>query len=188
MKISIITVCFNSEETILTTLNSVISQTYNDIEHIIVDGGSKDRTLDIIKNYKHKNKIVISEPDSGIYDAMNKGIKLAKGEIITILNSDDIYQSPSAIALVMKDIKDNLDKDIFLGDVVFFNKNNFNKIFRHYSAKNFVKESLLNGMMPPHPSSFIKKKIYLKYGLYNKSLSIAADFEIFLRLLIVNNL
>ena len=188
MKISIITVCYNSEETILSTLNSVISQTYEDIEHILVDGGSIDRTLDILKDYNFKNKIIISEPDEGIYDAMNKGIKLAKGEVITILNSDDIYQSPSIISNVMEDVKNNSDKDIFLGDVVFFNKNNFNKIFRYYSAKNFKSNSLLEGIMPPHPSSFIKKKIYDKYGLYNVSLSIAADFEMFLRLLIVNKL
>ena len=188
MKIAIITVCYNSEETILSTLNSVISQTYPDIEHILVDGGSIDRTFDILKNYNFKNKTIISEPDKGIYDAMNKGIKIAKGEIITILNSDDIYQSPSIISDVMKDVKDNSDKDIFLGDVVFFNKDNFNKIYRYYSAKNFKSNSLLEGIMPPHPSSFIKKKIYDQYGLYNRSLSIAADFEMFLRLLIVNKL
>ena len=188
MKISIITVCYNSEETIGSTLNSVISQTYKDIEHIIIDGGSIDRTLDILDKYEFKDKKIISEPDDGIYDAMNKGIKIANGEIITILNSDDIYQSPNTISDIMIDVKNNLDKDIFLGDVVFFNKNNFNKIFRYYSAKNFKSKSLLEGIMPPHPSSFIKKKIYQKYGLYNKSLSIAADFEMFLRLLIVNKL
>lgn len=188
MKISIITVCYNSEETIISTLNSVISQTYDDIEHIIIDGGSVDRTLDILEQYNFKNKVIISEPDEGIYDAMNKGIGLASGEIITILNSDDIYQSPSTISEVMKDVKNNLNKDIFLGDVVFFNKNNFNKIFRYYSAKNFKRKSLLEGIMPPHPSSFIKKKIYKKYGLYKKSLSIAADFEMFLRLFLVEKL
>ena len=188
MKISIITVCFNSEETIVSTLNSVLSQTYHNIEHIIIDGGSIDRTLDILEQYKFKNKIIISEPDDGIYDAMNKGIKLAKGDVITILNSDDIYQSSSTISDVMVDINNNPDKDIFLGDVVFFNKNNFNKIFRYYSAKNFQSKLLLDGIMPPHPSSFIKKKIYNNYGLYKKSLSIAADFEMFLRLFIVKKL
>ena len=188
MKISIITVCFNSEETIESTLNSVLSQTYHDIEHIIIDGGSIDRTLDILKQYKFKNKVIISEPDEGIYDAMNKGIKLAQGEIITILNSDDIYQSPVTISKVMKDISNNLDKDIFLGDVVFFNKNNFSKIVRYYSANNFRKKLLLSGIMPPHPSSFIKKKVYNDFGFYNKSLSIAADFEMFLRLFIVKKL
>lgn len=188
MKISIITVCFNSEETIVSTLNSVLSQTYHDIEHIIIDGGSTDRTTDILHQYNFKNKIIVSEPDEGIYDAMNKGIKLAKGDVITILNSDDIYQSPSTISDVMKDIVDNPEKDIFLGDVVFFNKNNFNKIFRYYSAKNFRSKLLLDGIMPPHPSSFIKKKIYNNFGLYKKSLSIAADFEMFLRLFIVNKL
>ena len=188
MKISIITVCFNSEETILSTLNSVISQTYDNIEHIIVDGGSNDRTLDIINDYKFRNKILISEPDKGIYNAMNKGINLASGEVITILNSDDIYQSSKTLSGVVRDIKNNPDKDIFLGDVVFFNKNNFKKIVRYYSAKNFKTKSLLDGIMPPHPSSFIKKKVYEKYGLYNEQLSIAADFEMFLRLFYVYKL
>ena len=137
MKISIITVCFNSEETIISTLNSVFSQNYPNIEHIIIDGGSSDRTLDIIKQYPFKNKRVISENDNGIYDAMNKGIKMAKGEIISILNSDDIYQSPNIISNVINIIKKNPSKDIFLGDVVYFKANNFNKITRYYHAKSF---------------------------------------------------
>ena len=185
MKISIITVCYNSEETILSTLNSVISQTYKDIEHIIIDGGSIDRTLDILKNYKSNNKILISEPDKGIYDAMNKGISLASGEIISILNSDDIYQSPKVIEEVINQILKHPEKEIFLGDVVFFKQSNFNKILRYYSAKNFKKEMLLTGIMPPHPASFIRKKTYLNNGFYKSSLSIAADFEMFLRLIYV---
>ena len=188
MKISIITVCYNSEETILSTLNSVISQTYKDIEHIIVDGGSIDRTLDIIADYKFKNKIIISEPDKGIYDAMNKGIEKADGEIISILNSDDIYQSPDIIADVISNIKKHPDKEVFLGDVVFFKQTNFNKILRYYSAKKFERKLLLFGIMPPHPASFIKKKTYIENGLYKSSLSIAADFEMFLRLLYIKNL
>ena len=187
MKISIITVCYNSEETILSTLNSVISQTYKNIEHIIVDGGSIDRTLDILKNYNFHNKIVISEPDKGIYDAMNKGINIATGEIISILNSDDIYQSPNIISEVIDEITKSPEKEIFLGDVVFFKQSNFSKILRHYSAKNFNREMLLSGIMPPHPASFIKKKTYLENGLYKSSLSIAADFEMFLRLLYIKN-
>ena len=186
MKISIITVCFNSEETIISTLNSVFSQNYPNIEHIIIDGGSSDRTLDIIKQYPFKNKRVISENDKGIYDAMNKGIKMAKGEIISILNSDDIYQSPNIISNVINIIKKNPSKDIFLGDVVYFKANNFNKITRYYHAKSFERKLLLKGLMPPHPASFIRKKVYKKYGLYKSTLSIAADFEMFLRLIYMN--
>ena len=188
MKISIITVCFNSEDTIISTLNSVFSQDYPYIEHIIVDGGSSDRTMDIVNQYPFKNKIIISEPDKGIYDAMNKGIKLANGEIISILNSDDIFQSPKIISSIMRKIKQNPKVDIFLGDVVFFKDDNYKKITRYFHSKFFKKELLLKGVMPPHPASFIKKKIYNKYGLYKATLSIAADFEMFLRLIYINKL
>ena len=159
MKISIITVCHNSEKTLIDTLNSVLSQKYPDIEHIIVDGQSTDNTQKIIKEYKHANKIIIIENDNGIYDAMNKGIMAATGEVITILNSDDIYQSENVINNVVKEIKLDKNKhDIFLGDVVFFKEKNFSFVRRFYSSKNFKPWMLKIGLMPPHPSSFIKKK------------------------------
>jgi glycosyltransferase involved in cell wall biosynthesis len=187
MKISIITVCHNSEKTLTDTLNSVLSQRYQDIEHIIVDGMSSDNTHQIIKEYKHHNKKIIIESDNGIYDAMNKGINAATGEVITILNSDDIYQSSNVISEVVKDIKlDNNNNDIFLGDVVFFKEKNFSFVRRFYSSKHFKPWMLKIGLMPPHPSSFIKKKVYDENGLYDSSLKLAADFDIFLRFLLLN--
>ncbi len=183
MKISIITVCLNSENTIISTLNSVLSQTYQNIEHIIVDGGSTDKTIQIINNYDHKEKKIITVENSGIYDSMNKGIEAATGEIITILNSDDIYQNTHTISETVNLIKENPTYPIYLGDVVYFKNSSYFEIYRHYSSKNFKQWHMKIGLMPPHPSSFIKKKIYEKYGLYRSDFKIASDFEIFLRLI-----
>ena len=183
MRLSIITVTLNSKKTIISTLNSILSQTYKDIEHIIVDGGSTDGTVQIINEYNHHNKKLIISKGSGIYKSMNLGIENASGEIITILNSDDIYQNENSISNVMKCVSKFPNKSIFLGDVVYFKNTSFYNIYRHYKAKNFKTWQLKIGLMPPHPPSFIKKKIYNKYGLYYENFKIASDFEIFLRLI-----
>lgn len=188
MKISIITVCLNSENTIISTLNSVLSQTFDDIEHIIVDGGSTDKTIEIINNYTHKNKKIIISKNSGIYDSMNIGIKASTGDIITILNSDDIYQNNEIIDKTAKIIKDNYDYPIYLGNVVYFKNSSFYHLYRYFKSDNFKRWHLKYGIMPPHPSSFIKKEIYNKYGLYNNTFKIASDFEMFLRLIYKNKL
>ncbi len=183
MKLSIITVTLNSRKTIISTLNSILSQTYKDIEHIIVDGGSTDGTLEIINEYNHPNKQVIISEGSGIYKSMNLGIKAAKGEIITMLNSDDIYQNENSISDVMEKIFKFPNISIFLGDVVYFKNTSFFNIYRYYSSRNFKRWQLKIGLMPPHPASFIKKNIYNKYGLYYEKFKIASDFELFLRLI-----
>jgi glycosyltransferase involved in cell wall biosynthesis len=187
MKISIITVCLNSELTILHTLNSVLTQSYKNIEHIIVDGGSTDKTLEFIKEYNFRNKIIIHQKKSGIYNAMNLGIKKSKGDYICILNADDIFNSNVTIEEVVKKIIKNNDYSIFLGDIVFFDSENFKKINRNYDVKNFNKNLLKFGIMPPHPGTFIKKEIYLKYGMYEENYKIASDFDFFLRILYKNN-
>jgi glycosyltransferase involved in cell wall biosynthesis len=187
MKISIITVCLNSELTILYTLNSVLTQSYKNIEHIIVDGGSTDRTLKFIKEYNLKNKIILHQAKNGIYNAMNLGIKKSTGDYICILNADDIFNSNTTIEKVVKKIIKNNDYSIFLGDVVFFNSDKFKKINRNYSVKNYNINLLKFGIMPPHPGSFIKKEIYLKYGIYEENFKIASDFEFFLRIFKKNN-
>ena len=188
MKISILTVCLNSELTILHTLNSVLTQSYKNIEHIIVDGGSTDKTLKFIKEYNFRNKILIHQTKGGIYNAMNLGIKKSTGDYICILNADDIFNSNVTIEKVVKKIIKNNDCSIFLGNVVFFDSENFKKINRHYSAKNFNKSLLKFGIMPPHPGSFIKKQIYLKHGMYEESYKIAADFDFFLRIFYKHNI
>jgi glycosyltransferase involved in cell wall biosynthesis len=186
MKISIITVCYNSQDTIAFTLNSILNQDYKNIEHIIVDGGSTDNTINIINQYNFKNKIFISEKDKGIYDAMNKGIARSTGEFVTTLNADDIYQNNSTISDVVKLIKESPNEKIFIGNIIFFKHNIFNDIVRIYDAKFFKKWMLNIGVMPPHPSTFIKKEIYKIYN-YNINFKIAADFEFFLKLFKINN-
>ncbi|MED7789180.1 glycosyltransferase family 2 protein [Francisella sp. 19X1-34] len=185
MKVSIITVCYNSEETIENTIKSVLSQTYENIEYIIVDGSSYDSTLDILAKYESKISKVISESDDGIYDAMNKGIALATGDIIGILNSDDCYSNNSVIDDIVKQFKQN-DKDMLFADLMFVNESN--KILRYYSAKRFTPNKLKFGIMPPHPTLFVKKSVYDKYGVYRLDFKIAADYEIFVRFLLVNRL
>jgi glycosyltransferase involved in cell wall biosynthesis len=186
MKISVITVCYNSQDTIAFTLNSILNQDYKNIEHIIIDGGSTDNTINIINQYNFKNKKFISEKDNGIYDAMNKGISIATGDILCILNADDVYHNNSTISEVVKLIKQSPSENIYIGDVVFFKNNNFRNISRIYRAKFFKKWMLNIGVMPPHPSAFIKKEIYKIYK-YNVTYKIASDFEFFLRLFKINN-
>lgn len=182
MKLSIITVSFNSEKTISDTINSVNSQTYKNIEHIFVDGKSNDSTLKYIyKNPNKYKKIIIKK--SGIYEAMNIGINNSTGDIIQILNSDDILQSNTVIEETIKIIKKNPKKEIFFGDVVFFKNNNFHKIERFFKANEEKIKQLTNGHMPPHPGSFVRKELYKKYGCYDEKFKIAGDFDFFYRII-----
>lgn len=187
MKISIITVTLNSDQTIRDTLNSVFSQTYKNIEHIIVDGGSNDQTLSILKRYPNKKKKIFIKNDFGIYKAINYGIKKSSGEYICILNSDDIFQSNDTIKDIVKIINKNKNSKIFLGNVAYFDNSDYYKITRFYSSNGFKKWKMKFGLMPPHPASIIKKEIYNKHGLYNENFRIAADFEFFLRLFVIKN-
>ncbi len=180
MKISIITVCLNSEDTIVDTLNSVITQTYNNIEHIIVDGGSTDRTIYFLKKYNFKNKNIILKKKCSLYNSINLGIRKAKGDIITILHSDDIYNSPNTIENVIRKIK-NSKKKIFFGDVIYYKKK-FSNVIRYYSSVNFKRPLMKYGFMPPHTGSFYKKEIFQKFGYY-KDFRIAGDFEHLLRII-----
>jgi len=185
MKFSIITVCLNSEKTILYTLNSILNQTYKNIEHIIIDGGSTDKTVEIIKNYPFKNKIFFSTNSKGIYNAINEGVKKATGEYISVLHSDDIYQNNSILEQVSKIIKKKKEYKIFLGNVVYF-RNEIFKISRYYSAFDFKIEDLKYGIIPPHTGSFISKNIYREFGYYKTNYFIASDFDFFLRILLIH--
>jgi len=188
MKISVITICKNSEKTIQTTINSVINQDYKNLEYIIIDGCSRDSTVSIINKFKKDINYVISEPDKGIYDAINKGISVSSGELLCILHSNDIFINNQVLKNISKYFVNNKDLDILLGSVIY--KKDFNKklISRYYSSKYFKPWMLRFGVSPPHPSSFIKKKVYEKYGYYDNAYLIAGDFEIFSRYLLKNNL
>lgn len=184
MKISIVTTCLNSDKSISYALSSVYEQTYQNIEHILVDGGSTDKTLEILKQHKVKKKIIIAKKSS-IYEAINIGIKNSEGDYILILNSDDILDNKNVIKSIVKIIKKNKEK-IFLGNVSYFNNYLFDKNTRYYSAKNFKKWMFYFGLMPPHPGAFISSKL-AKKNLYNSKYKIAADYDFFLRVLKMKN-
>ena len=186
MKISIITVTYNSANTIKDTLESIKNQDYSDIEHIIIDGGSKDRTLEIINQYAHVSK-VISESDKGIYDAMNKGLKLATGEVIGILNSDDFYSSNQIISQIVNCFNENRTDTVY-GDLEYVDSKNTDKVVRTWLSGNYKKKNFYYGWMPPHPTFFVRKELYLKYGMFNTNFKMAADYEFMLRLLFKNNI
>lgn len=180
MKISIITVTYNSAKTIADTIRSINEQTYPNIEHIIIDGSSKDNTLDIINNISNRVCKIVSEPDKGIYDAMNKGITLATGDVIGILNSDDFYASPDVISKIITTFEKG-DCDAVYGDLDYVDSKNVSKIVRFWKAKEYKKRAFFRGWHPPHPTFFVKKEMYQKFGKFNLKYKIAADYELMLR-------
>ncbi|XPV67633.1 MAG: glycosyltransferase family 2 protein [Halarcobacter sp.] len=182
MKVSIITVVWNNKRTINECIESVLSQTYDNIEYIIIDGESTDGTVNIIKSYGDKIDKFISEKDKGLYDAMNKGIRLATGDIVGILNSDDFYKSNDILEIVSKEFK-NKDIDCLYGDLEYVDANNTDKIVRYWKSKEFEYGLFQKGWHPAHPTFFIKRECYDKYGVFNLDFKISADYEIMLRFL-----
>ncbi|MCK5559753.1 MAG: glycosyltransferase [Thermoplasmata archaeon] len=166
MKVSIITVCFNNDSTIKDTIDSVLNQSYKNIEYIIIDGDSADKTKDIITSYGNKIDQFVSESDRGIYHAMNKGIKLVKGDIVGMLNADDFFCDYDIIEKLVKEfVTENLDA--VFGDVQFVNSQNLKKIVRYYSSKHFHPSKFKYGFMPAHPSFYVKRELFSKYGYYS---------------------
>jgi glycosyltransferase involved in cell wall biosynthesis len=185
MKISIITVCFNSGTTIEKTILSVANQTYKSIEYIIVDGNSKDDTIEIIKRNRYKISKWISEPDKGLYDAMNKGIAMATGDIVGILNSDDTFNSNTVVEEIVDFHKRN-NIEASVGNIIQHKENG--KIVRLYSSKKWNPEKLKIGFMPPHPSIFFKRELFEKYGNYFLGFKIGADYELITRFFLKNKI
>jgi glycosyltransferase len=185
MKISIITVSINSSSTIATTLSSVAKQmqTYADIEHILVDGGSTDGTLDIIDRFRSGIAHVITGPDKGIYDAMNKGIALASGDIIGILNADDFYANENVISQIATVFEDDT-VDACYGDLEYVDTLQTAKVTRYWRSGDYRPERFFRGWMPPHPTFFARRSLYEKYGSFNLSLGSSADYELMLRFLL----
>jgi glycosyltransferase involved in cell wall biosynthesis len=188
MKITIITATYNSGATIRDTMRSVLSQDFQDYEHIIIDGQSKDDTISIVKEleplYDGRLKW-ISEKDRGLYDAMNKGVKMASGDIIGILNSDDFYTSNNILSQVVENIG---ELDAVYGDIHYVNDGDLTKMVRYYSSSFFKPWMMRLGFMPAHPSFYCRKSIYQKYGLFDTSFKVAADFEQLLRLIFINRI
>lgn len=186
MKVSIITVCYNSEKTIRDTIKSVLDQNYAEVEYIIVDGQSTDNTRKIIEDYRDKIHTIISEPDCGIYDAMNKGFRYSTGDVVGILNSDDFFANSQVISDVVQHFKSNLKTSCVFGDVVFVDPDELLKETRFYSSKGFKSWKLRFGWMPPHPATFLKRSVFEKVGEYALDYKISADYEFFVRVFMVH--
>ncbi len=182
MKVSIITVVYNNDKTIRQAIQSVLSQTYGDIEYIIIDGQSSDNTINIINDYKDFLGYFVSEKDTGIYDAMNKGIFAANGDVIGILNSDDIFNDVHVVEIIMSQFIKSPTLDIVYGDLEYVNKYNINKVVRNWKSKSYYNRFFENGNVPPHPTLFVKKSVYEKAGVFNLNFKLAADYEFMLRI------
>ncbi|MBR1387549.1 MAG: glycosyltransferase [Alloprevotella sp.] len=190
MKISVITATYNSAKTLRDTIESVLKQTFTDYEYVVIDGGSTDETLDIVREYEPAfggRLKCYSEPDDGIYDAMNKGIQLAHGEVVGLLNSDDFYSSDDILETIAVAFEQN-DIDAVYADVHYVHCENTNKQIRNYSSKPFKRRWMRFGFMPAHPSFYCKKDVYEKYGGFDTSYKVAADFEHLLRVIYKNRI
>lgn len=182
MKISIITAAYNSERTILDTVRSVAEQTHPDIEHIIVDGGSTDRTLEIVRSHPNRVSHLVSERDRGIYDAMNKGFRLASGDLIGFLNADDMLAAPDAIARFVAEAG-RTRADVLFSDLVYVREDDPDHVVRYWSAGAFSPDQLRLGWMPPHPTFYVTRETRSAVGEFDTSLRIAADYDFMLRCL-----
>lgn len=181
-RISIVTISFNSEATIRQTIESVLQQDCGGLEYIIIDGASSDRTMDIVREYGDRISIVVSEPDRGIYDAMNKGIQRATGDIIGFLNSDDFYAGSRSLGRLIDVMEENA-ADTAFADLVMVDRAHTDRIIRYYSSRNFHPERFRYGWMPAHPTFMVRRSLYQRHGGFRLNYRIAADFEMIVRLL-----
>ena len=184
LKVSIITVCYNSTSTIESTLQSVANQSYTNVEHVVIDGASTDDTVELIKRYR---TMLVTEPDKGIYDAMNKGIKLATGDIIGTLNADDFYIDNNVLSEVAQVFSDE-SIDACFADLVYVNQFDANKIVRYWRSRPYQAGLFKQGWMPAHPTFFVRKSVYEKFGVFDLDYKIAADFELLFRLIEQNKI
>lgn len=185
-KLTIITVSYNSAKTIRETIECVLSQNYPNIEYIIIDGQSSDGTQAIIRSYGSKISKFITEADSGLYEAMNKGIEHSTGDVIGILNSDDLYSNTDVLSVVMREFSEN-GPDCVFGDLIYFASNNPEKVVRKYSGNNFKPYKVRIGILPPHPTFFVKREVYQVVGTFDLEFRFAADFDLMARILYVHN-
>jgi glycosyltransferase involved in cell wall biosynthesis len=182
MKISVITVAYNSAATLIDTVESVLSQTHADVEYLIIDGGSTDATLERLEPYRDRIATIVSEPDEGMYDAMNKGIARATGDVVGILNSDDFYADDQVLAQVAALFAES-GADCLYGDLYYVEGNDVSKVVRNWHSREYSSGAFKRGWHPPHPSFFVRRELYQKFGGFNTALRIAADFELMLRFL-----
>jgi glycosyltransferase involved in cell wall biosynthesis len=186
MKVTIITTTYNSSDTVRDTLLSVASQSYRSIEHIVIDGASTDNTVDIINEFPHVSRLV-SEKDNGIYDAMNKGIAMATGDIVGILNSDDFFADNSVVEKIVQTFIQS-GSDAVYGDLLFVDRWNISRIKRIWVAGDYRPMLLYRGWMPPHPTFYVRRHCYEQFGNFNTQFKVAADYDMLIRLLLVNRI
>lgn len=185
LKISLITVSYNAESTINSCIQSVIRQNFNSVEYIVIDGGSTDKTINIVNNYKHFISHIVSEPDKGIYDAMNKGIKLATGDVVGMLNADDFFADETVLNTIAQ-VFVQYNVNIIYADLDYIKENG--SIVRKWRSGSYNAKSFNLGWMPPHPTFYCKRNLFEKFGFYSLSYGTAADYELMLRFLYVNKL
>jgi len=188
MKISIITVVWNNVKTIKDTIDSVLSQTYKNIEYIVIDGGSTDGTLSLLESRRDQLSALVSEPDEGIYDAMNKGIKLAKGDVIGFLNSDDFYLNDKVISKVASEFERDIFLDASYGNLIYVDQTNTSKIIRYFKTGEFKQGLFLKGWCPAHPTFFVRKSVYERNGNFDLNYHFASDVELMMRFLEIHKI
>ena len=182
VKISVITAVYNARDSVEKALKSVLSQTYDNFELIVIDGSSTDGTCEIIENFKDNISVFISEPDSGIYDALNKGIKYASGDVIGFLHADDVFENNNILSKLAKAFL-NPELDAVYGDIVYVSKNNPSNIIRYWNSGRYSRELLKRGWMPPHTTFYCRRSVYIEMGMFDLSFDIAADYDCMLRFL-----
>lgn len=182
LKISLITVAYNSAKTIKDSLNSVADQIYPHIEHIVVDGASSDGTLELVRNHHNPNIRLVSEPDSGIYDALNKGIRRATGDVVGFMHSDDLFADAAALQRVAAAFADPLIDAVY-GDLQYVRRDNRDQVVRYWQSGAFSRNRLGWGWMPPHPTFYVRRSVYERLGMFDTSYRIAADYDCMLRFL-----
>ena len=188
MKISIITVVWNNVKTIKDTIDSVLSQTYKNIEYIVIDGGSTDGTLSVLESRRDQLSALVSEPDEGIYDAMNKGIKLAKGDVIGFLNSDDFYLNDKVISKVAKEFERDISLDASYANLIYVDQTNTSKIIRYFKTGELKQGLFLKGWCPAHPTFFVRRSVYERNGNFDLNYHFASDVELMMRFLEIHKI
>lgn len=183
MKVSLITTCYNRKKTIRTAIESVLTQDYNDIEYIIVDGASTDGSIEIINEYKDRISKIISEPDHGMYEAVNKGIRVATGDVIGLLHSDDFFYNNHVISIIVEKMECT-GAEFLYGDGLFVNEKNTDKVIRNWIGGTYRTWKVRHGWLPLHPTCYIKRQVMMKRGLYNETYRIAADSDLLFRYLL----
>lgn len=187
MKVSIITTCYNRASTIRGAIESVLAQDYTDIEYIVVDGASKDGTLDVIREYKDRISQIVSEPDHGMYEAINKGIRMAKGDVIGLVHSDDFLYDKYTISAIVEEFQ-KTNADFVYGDGIYVNPTNINRVVRNWIGGSYSRWKVRCGWLPLHPTCYIRRDVMMREGLYDESYKIAADSDLLVRYLYKANL